>query len=288
MNSRELASISSLWNRLLTRINQTSLSLQKIDIDLNNVVNLYNSLIDFITFLRNSEETFLEIEADGEMLSGNEDYEQDSKRTKKRKRQHGENDTEVMFNGSDKFKSQTFYVILDVLNSELRKRKNAYTSVYENFNFLFNLPETPDEEIIISVNNIIKTYPEDLDNSFIDECIQFKDFLIAVGLPDSACDSPKNYSEKLLNIIVSNNVCSTFPNMETILRIFGSMAVSNCTGERSFSVLKRVKNYLRSSQSDERVSNLAILSIESEMLYRIEDELVIEKFANFKARKAPL
>lgn len=288
MNSRELASISSLWNRLLTRINQTSLSLQKIDIDLNNVVNLYNSLIDFITFLRNSEETFLEIEADGEMLSGNEDYEQDSKRTKKRKRQHGENDTEVMFNGSNKFKSQTFYVILDVLNSELRKRKNAYTSVYENFNFLFNLPETPDEEIIISVNNIIKTYPEDLDNSFIDECIQFKDFLIAVGLPDSACDSPKNYSEKLLNIIVSNNVCSTFPNMETILRIFGSMAVSNCTGERSFSVLKRVKNYLRSSQSDERVSNLAILSIESEMLYRIEDELVIEKFANFKARKAPL
>lgn len=116
---------------------------------------------------------------------------------------------------------------------------------------------------------------------------ELKTALIDISFSESL-DACKSKSEEMLNLIISNNVRSTFPNMETILRIFGSMAMSNCTGERSFSVLRRVKDYLRSAQTDERVSNLALLSIESEMLKSLDDDLIIAKFANEKARKAPL
>lgn len=34
-----------------------------------------------------------------------------------------------------------------------------------------------------------------------------------------------------------------FPNVEIALRIFLSMMVTNCSGERSFSKLKRIKKY---------------------------------------------
>jgi hypothetical protein len=40
--------------------------------------------------------------------------------------------------------------------------------------------------------------------------------------------------------------------------------------ERSFSALKRIKTYQRSTQNEERLSGLAILSIEKEVLYQLK------------------
>lgn len=103
MNTREIASFSSLWNRILLRINETNLTLQKINIDLETVVRLYNSLIEFIDYMRSSEEVFIEIEQDGARLSNCENYQYDIKRKPTRKRQHLENDNEAKFNGSQNF-----------------------------------------------------------------------------------------------------------------------------------------------------------------------------------------
>ena len=50
-----------------------------------------------------------------------------------------------------------------------------------------------------------------------------------------------------------------------MLRIFLTIAVSVATCERSFSKLKLIKNYLRSSMSTLRLRNLAILSIEQQL-----------------------
>lgn len=50
-----------------------------------------------------------------------------------------------------------------------------------------------------------------------------------------------------------------------IQRIFLTMPVITATSERIFSELKIIKNYLRSSMYQERLSNLAILSIEHEI-----------------------
>jgi len=54
---------------------------------------------------------------------------------------------------------------------------------------------------------------------------------------------------------------TTFLNVKISLKIFLYMSCSNASGERSFSVLKRVKNYLRSLIADEKLSDLSILCI---------------------------
>ena len=46
--------------------------------------------------------------------------------------------------------------------------------------------------------------------------------------------------------------------------MYMTVSVTVATAERSFSKLKPIKNFLRSSMSQERLSGLALLSIENE------------------------
>lgn len=92
-------------------------------------------------------------------------------------------------------------------------------------------------------------------------------------------------SYDFLNLIHKYSLQDVYPNMEVALRIFLTMPVSTATCERSFSKLKIIKNYLRSSMYQERLSNLAILSIEHEIAIKIDYTSIIEEFANKKARK---
>jgi hypothetical protein len=66
------------------------------------------------------------------------------------------------------------------------------------------------------------------------------------------------------------------------------MAVTNCSGERSFSALKRVKKYFRSTLHQGKLSALALLFIESDFMHTIEFDDVVQKFAESKARKSKL
>ena len=67
---------------------------------------------------------------------------------------------------------------------------------------------------------------------------------------------------KMLQTIANNEMQSTFPNMYICLRIYLLLHVTNCSGERSFSALKRIKNYLRSTLKDEKLNHLALMHVE--------------------------
>ena len=59
--------------------------------------------------------------------------------------------------------------------------------------------------------------------------------------------------------------------------------ITNYTCYSSFRINK--KSYLRSTMSQERLSGLAILSIEKEILAKLECKILISNFASQKARK---
>jgi len=52
-----------------------------------------------------------------------------------------------------------------------------------------------------------------------------------------------------------------YPNVCILLTILGTLPVSTATSERSFSTMRRLKTYLRSSIGNERMTELALLSI---------------------------
>ena len=59
---------------------------------------------------------------------------------------------------------------------------------------------------------------------------------------------------------------SAFPNLVKVLKIALTLAVSSAQCERSFSALKRIKMYLRTT---ERLSDMSLLSIEKDLSNKI-------------------
>jgi len=78
--------------------------------------------------------------------------------------------------------------------------------------------------------------------------------------------------------IVENELHSAFPNTEVAFRIYLCLMVSNCTEERSFSKLRRIQNYLRSSTVQEKLSMLSLMSMEHEILQDTDLEIIINDF----------
>ena len=67
--------------------------------------------------------------------------------------------------------------------------------------------------------------------------------------------------------------------------IYLSIPISSASGERSFTVLKLLKTYLRNSMIQQRVSNLAVIKTNSDLLKEIKIDEVINIFASLKDRR---
>ena len=89
----------------------------------------------------------------------------------------------------------------------------------------------------------------------------------------------------LLQWMVKWGFRESLPNLSIVLRIFLTMCVSIASCERSFSKLKLIKSYLRSTMNQVRLTSLAILSIERKLTEGMNFEDVIKDFASMKAKK---
>jgi hypothetical protein len=71
----------------------------------------------------------------------------------------------------------TYYVILDKQLYELKRRKLAYDELVKKFLFFFKLHEITPKKVREDAEVLQKTYPNDLAICFINECVQFTDFI---------------------------------------------------------------------------------------------------------------
>ena len=88
-----------------------------------------------------------------------------------------------------------------------------------------------------------------------------------------------------INVLNYKKRLESFPDTCIAFKILLTIHVTVASAERSFSKLKLIKSYLRSTMSRERLSELAILSIEKEMLAELECKNLISNFASQKAKK---
>lgn len=73
------------------------------------------------------------------------------------------------------------------------------------------------------------------------------------------------------------------PNVSVDLRILLTIPVTVASGEKSFSKLKLIKMYLRSTMSDSHLSGLATISIDHQVAESLDYSKVIKGFFSVKA-----
>ncbi|CAH1099895.1 unnamed protein product [Psylliodes chrysocephalus] len=133
--------------------------------------------------------------------------------------------------------------------------------------------ENSDKNAIVTAINNVVTVGE--------ECIQFKYFLKALKEENKE----ENYNMAKILQVLRRLKIAIYSIIDTALKNFLTIPTTNVTRERSFSTLRRVKNYLRNSLSDSKTSNLALLCIESELVDSLDEDDIISLFISSKLRK---
>ena len=89
-----------------------------------------------------------------------------------------------------------------------------------------------------------------------------EDFFKKFNASDSFVINNPTNALVALKYIVQAKLVDSFPHLHVALRTFLTIPVTVATAERSFSKLKLIKSFLRSTMTQSRLSSLAVLSIE--------------------------
>ena len=69
---------------------------------------------------------------------------------------------------------------------------------------------------------------------------------------------------EMLQTMHENDLFDMFPELSSVVHILAVIPATSCSAERSFSGLRRLKTYLRSTMGQQRVSNIALSNTERE------------------------
>ena len=167
---------------------------------------------------------------------------------------------------ADQYKIGLYYPILDSFIAEMERRFST-----ENIALMRAIQScSPDSPTFLDYDAmlpLIQAYCLDVDT------IEMETVLAKRALKDKDMTSLSDVIHEVYQLKAA------FPSLLKLLQITQTIAVSTAECERSFSALKRIKTYLRSTMSNDRLSNLAILSIEKDLSKNICLEEVVEEFS---------
>lgn len=178
------------------------------------------------------------------------------------------------------FKTTVFYPMIDIIKSAIKTRFEQLTIFNNTWSFLYNLKLISDNDTLQKACMNLEATLSDGDKSDISGNELKQEILNIRNLVN-------DYGEPLrvLQQIYEYKWQDIFPNLWTALRIFLTIPVTVASGERSFSKLKLIKTCIRSTMLQDKLSDLAILSIENDFAKSLNYGEKIEHFAKAKARK---
>lgn len=161
-------------------------------------------------------------------------------------------------------------------------RYSSMIEVTTHFSFLTpaRFVGLSDEEIIEYSDKLLCKYETDFSESLPTQLISFKTAL------SNEIRSKKTIYD-LATYFMTENKCllSSLPDVCSLFQLFLTLPVTSAIAERSFSKLKLIKTYLRSTMCSEKLSDLAMLSIEHERAQKVDLEQCANNFLMLKKRR---
>ncbi|XP_029340903.1 52 kDa repressor of the inhibitor of the protein kinase-like [Acyrthosiphon pisum] len=251
MESFEFVLMLGLWERVLRSLHGTSKTLQQHDIDLQVARNRLNDSFSSIQNLR-------------------DDYTNIVKYAKEMCKKL--NITE------SNFKIKIFLPLIDTVLNQLRVRFESLKEVCDVFEFLKpeSIIKSKESKLIKSCYDFVLLYKSDVGSELVSQILSLKEIIVNNNL--------KSISN-LAIFIVQHNFSTSYSEVLAACILFLTLPVTVAIAEWSFSKLKLIKNYLRNSMGQTRLSNIAVLNIEQHRTAKLSLDNIISQFSNLKARR---
>ena len=264
MQTFEFALCTEIRYEVLVQANIVSKYLQKADIDVATAVDLIKGLLGWLHgFRHDGFKQCLDTAAQAVRDCNQEQLDISSEfistRRRPRKTAFYEPADEQIENSQKRFETGVFNVMMDTFIFQVDERFFQIKNYFQKFGVLLQFAslslDSPDEPKLLE--NCI-ALEENLGN--VVNGPQLKMEIISfLNIPNKEQNGPFHS----LKYIVKHRLIDCYANLYVALRIILTMPVSVASAERSFSKLKLIKTYLRSTMSQYRLNGLAIMSIEN-------------------------
>ena len=262
-----------LWDIILSKVNHATLWIQKKDI----TAKFASSLLDNLSSSLNSEKEDLYTNAIKNTITTCEelgiDFSNKSGNLAEKKLEKKRIMIELEIKTSD---------LINIIIEQIQQRNTYLMDTVDRYQFLFDLHKFDSfvleskEKMKVDVKKYCTYYSSNVDEiELYNEIISFS-----------------TYCRKH-NHILTDDIKNTFQKIRDLgqeglfylqeaFQILLTIGISNATAERSFSKLKLIKNYLRNSMSNERLSHCGIISIENNFLTDDFIDECVELYVNNK------
>lgn len=257
---------------VLDTIKPLTLKLQKRDIDIFTASKLIEEHVDRIKEIRTAVDTeFESCVEDGKQIADDLDIVIKIPRVCS-KQQHRENVSTT--NPKDYYRSVVAIPFLDFLLSELNSRFQKEDLVAYSICTLLPINMTNlSQEELSKLASELTFWESDL------PCLSVKDLEKELADWKRYCvNMSKETSEKLCNLIFLFNFVDgdVFPNVKILLHIGCVLPITTCEAERSFSGLRRIKSYMRSTMQEDRLTGLALMHLHHSL--EIDQKEIVQSF----------
>ncbi|XP_076885040.1 uncharacterized protein LOC143534429 [Bidens hawaiensis] len=240
-----------IWHEVLDKMNIVSKRLQSKDMNLEIAIKEIKRLIDFFKEFRENGFSKAIDEAKKIAFEMGIDLIFAQKREIKRKKQSDDcsSSQEALFTPQENFRVNYFLYIIDQAITSLETRFDQFKNYEKLFGFLFpqNLRGIEDEDLKLSYN-------------FLENALKFEGRSDIdseeLYMESSSLDTlyTMEFSSPIEVLKHLNETQENFPNARIADKILLTIPVTVASAERSFSKLKLLKSYLRSTMSQERLN----------------------------------
>lgn len=277
-----------IWYDLLNLINPVSKLMQTINFDISAAMKILETLLSYLKQQRtDNDNSFEKIVLEATKLASEIDVEPIFEYTigritaRRVKRQFDyENADDPIIDPKVHFKVNFYNNILDIAINSINDRFEQLKEHSDYFLFLYDINKLKNmtyEELLNHCKDL-QLFLTDGDSADING-VEMADELRAIIPMVESNLSPI----ELLKFVIS--IGSFAPNISIALRILLTLPVTVASGERSFSKLKLIKTYQRTTMTNDRLSGLAMIAIEHQVCQELDVEEIIKDFASAKARK---
>ena len=267
-----------LMRIVLEHVNQLSQHLQTKDANFSSVILMVQGTLSVLKSLRNDEQ-FLELWNDTEQLAKKENCSPaviPRRRTVPAKFGGGPSSANCE-TPADFYRQSIYFPVLDILINEINNRfKENDLELLHALRCVLSSKQANREYITLICN----TYK-----------VPESELIAELNVFNHLCENSNTNDDfnSRFSIFCTQKLFESFPHLNMVFKILLTIPMSSASCERSFSCLRRLKTYIRSSNGQERLSNLALLSIERK--YDIDAAKVIDEFdagASLRGRRLQL